>query len=84
MGRLNQERQSKLEPIRHKETLAELQRNDFEIWNFDEKKIQILSPKGNIVHFFPYSGWFSGKGINDGRGFKNLIAQLKQQRDTNE
>ena len=29
------------------------------------------------INFFPFSGWFSGKKIKDGRGIENLINQLK-------
>lgn len=32
--------------------------------------------KGNPIKFWPYSGWHSGKGIKDGRGFENLLKQL--------
>jgi len=31
---------------------------------------------GSTINFFPYSGWHSGKSIEDGRGFKNLLKQL--------
>ena len=31
---------------------------------------------GNLITLFPYSGWFSGKGIKDGRGLKNLLGQI--------
>lgn len=80
MARLNQERQAKLEPIRHNSTRAELNRLGFEIFDFDDKKIRIVSPNGHMISFFPYSGWFSGKGIIDGRGFNNLIKQLEAQK----
>lgn len=30
-----------------------------------------------IVHFYPYSGWHTGKSINDGRGWNNLYNQIK-------
>jgi len=33
--------------------------------------------KGAKVKYFPFTGWASGKSIKDGRGFKNLINQLK-------
>ena len=33
--------------------------------------------KGNTIKLWPYSGWFSGKGVNDGRGIKKLLGQLK-------
>lgn len=29
----------------------------------------------NRVEYFPYTGWFSGKGVHDGRGIEKLIAQ---------
>lgn len=29
-----------------------------------------------VIILFPYSGWFSGKGIGSGRGLKNLIKKL--------
>lgn len=32
--------------------------------------------RGNTIRYYPYSGWHSGKGIKDGRGFKNLVKQL--------
>lgn len=32
---------------------------------------------GNIIQYFPKKQWASGKGINDGRGWENLINQLK-------
>lgn len=32
---------------------------------------------GNTIKFWPYSGWHSGKGIKDGRGFKNLLRQIE-------
>lgn len=32
---------------------------------------------GNLIKFFPYTGWHTGKGIKDGRGINNLLNQLK-------
>jgi hypothetical protein len=32
--------------------------------------------KGSEISVFPYTGWFSGKGIKDGRGIHNLLKQL--------
>jgi hypothetical protein len=32
--------------------------------------------KGEIVKFFPYTGWATGKSIKDGRGLDKLIKQL--------
>lgn len=33
--------------------------------------------KGNTIRVFPYKGWFTGKGIKDGRGIKNLLKQIR-------
>jgi len=33
--------------------------------------------KGHPVKLFPYSGWHTGKTIQDGRGLKNLLDQIK-------
>lgn len=30
------------------------------------------------ISFFPFTGWFSGKKVVDGRGIENLIKQLKK------
>ena len=35
--------------------------------------------KGSLVRFFPYTGWFSGKTIKDGRGLNNLLKQMKDE-----
>ena len=32
---------------------------------------------GNTIRLFPYKGWFTGKGIKDGRGLDKLIKQLQ-------
>lgn len=32
--------------------------------------------RGHLVKFYPYSGWHTGKSIQDGRGFKHLYDQL--------
>lgn len=33
--------------------------------------------KGSTIMLHPYTGWFSGKNIEDGRGIKNLIKQIR-------
>lgn len=32
---------------------------------------------GNIISFWVKKQWFSGKGVEDGRGFNNLINQIQ-------
>lgn len=36
----------------------------------------VIQHKGKKVNVFPYTGWFTGKTVEDGRGLKKLLAQL--------
>lgn len=74
--RLDKEKQKELEPKRveyAEEKLAELGITATRITD-SELHFQW---KGNTIKLFPYSGWFTGKGIKDGRGIDNLLKQLK-------
>ncbi len=31
---------------------------------------------GSTIYFFPFTGWHSGKTIQDGRGLNNLLKQI--------
>lgn len=76
MVRLDIERQNKLEPIRLRTAINEIQKLGLRIANCTDKMIE-FEYKGHPVKYFPYSGWATGKTIKDGRGLKNLIKQLK-------
>lgn len=75
MPRLNTERQNKLEPIRLRTAINEIQKLGLPIINCTDKMIE-FEYKGQPVKYFPYSGWATGKTIKDGRGLKNLIKQI--------
>lgn len=75
MPRLNKERQEKLEPVRTVYALQELSKLGFSPMYY-EQCITFLY-KDNMISLWPYSGWFSGKGVKAGRGFENLLKQLK-------
>lgn len=47
-----------------------------EVDRVDDKTLQFLY-QGEIVSFWPWKGWHSGKSIKDGRGLRNLLNQLK-------
>jgi len=32
--------------------------------------------KGERVMVYPYTGWFTGKSVKDGRGIKNLLKRI--------
>ncbi len=74
--RIDQEKQAKFEPLRMafaKKTLIGL---GFEIIDETDKRLCFMF-KGEKITIYPYSGWYSGKSVQDGRGIVNLINQLK-------
>ncbi len=76
MARLNKERQNDLEPKR-----IEIAKKEIEKLGYKVKKVsycELNFEYGNFkVKYFPYSGWASGATIKDGRGLKNLLNQIK-------
>ena len=77
MPRLNVERQKELEPQRVNYASNQIKALGYDIDFQDEKRIQFTF-KGESVVIFPYSGWYSGKSINDGRGLAGLLQQIKK------
>lgn len=76
MPRLDKEKQKKLEPKRMQFALDSLRKLNIEAVQINESKIEIKHD-GNIISFWPYSGWHSGKSIKDGRGIEKLLKQFK-------
>mgnify|MGYP007100058811 CR=1 FL=1 len=76
MARLNIDRQKNLEPKRLVETRREIERLGYTITFQNERELQFMF-NGHLVKFFPYTGWHTGKSIQDGRGFENLVKQIK-------
>lgn len=76
MARLDQERQSKFEPERLKYAKSLIQNLGYKITWESKTELQFYF-KGEVVKFFPYSGWHTGKTINDGRGIEKLLKQIK-------
>lgn len=77
MARLDKDRQNKLEPIRMEKAKEELKSLGYEIILETDTQLQIRH-KGELVSFFPYSGWATGSSIKDGRGLQKLLNQLKK------
>lgn len=75
-SRLNQEREKKLQPIRMKHAVLEIEKLGITITHSEDTRIEFLF-KGRLVTFFPYSGWHSGKTIKDGRGLQHLLDQIR-------
>lgn len=74
--RIDTERQKELEPKRIEHVKKLLAKRNIPIEYESNREIRFIH-KGKRIVIFPYSGWFSGKGIVDGRGISNLIKQLK-------
>ena len=77
MGRLNIEREMQLSPKRIEYALAKIKELNLEILSVNKTTIEFIFNEEKIK-FFPYSGWHSGKTIQDGRGIEKLLKQLKQ------
>ena len=73
---VNKERKKALEPSRVDYATNKLLENGFMPTYEDGQKIEFMH-NGCKVTLFPYTGWFSGKSVRDGRGINNLLKQLK-------
>ena len=75
--RLNKKRQELLEPIRIKYAKEQIIKLGYEITFECSTRIEFMF-KGEKVMLYPYSGWYTGKMIQDGRGLDSLINQIKK------
>ena len=76
MARLNIDRQQKLEPERVQYAKEKITALGYTVSFQSDTEIR-FEYKGSLIHFFPYSGWHTGKTIQDGRGLNKLLKQLK-------
>lgn len=76
MGRLDTDRQKKLEPIRIKNAVKKIEALGYEIDSTTITSI-CFKYKGKGILFYPYSGWHTGASIKDGRGLKKLLKQIR-------
>ena len=76
MSRLDLNRQQNLEPKRMNFAIDEITKLGYKIV-VQTNTMLSFEFKGNIIHYYPYSGWHTGKGIKDGRGWNNLKEQIK-------
>lgn len=74
--RLNKEREKELQPKRIEFAKQQIEKKGMSISFESTTELRFLY-KGFEITFFPYSGWASGKTINDGRGLDNLLKQLQ-------
>lgn len=55
---------------------SELEKRGYEVTHDVSNKCLMFEHKGFKIRLFPCTGWFTGKGIKDGRGLQNLFKQL--------
>lgn len=73
--RLDKERQAVLEPKRIEFAIKELREYGIVAELVSDREVQ-FKYNNEVVRFFPYSGWHTGKSIKDGRGLYNLLKQI--------
>lgn len=77
-NRLDQEREKELTPVRVEYAKMAIQEEGHDIVSIAGDRIEFLFD-GNIIRHYAYSGWHTGKGIQDGRGIHKLIKQIKKE-----
>lgn len=77
MARQDIDKQKKLEPQRMSVAKYQIEALGYKVVKLDNKTLS-FKYRGSEVKYFPYSGWASGKTIKDGRGLRNLVAQIEQ------
>lgn len=70
------ETQKELEPKRIEYAIEKLTDMGFNVVKINDTTIKFIY-KNHWVTLFPYSGWYTGKSIKDGRGIDNLLKQLQ-------
>jgi hypothetical protein len=77
-NRQDKEREAELQPKRMEFAREKIEALGYDIF-FSDATVLAFIHKEQVVKFFPYSGWHSGKSIKDGRGLQNLLNQLTNQ-----
>lgn len=80
MSRINKFREEALQPVRMRTCKTKLEDLGFAVESNDKNWLKFMYNGSKIV-FWPYTGWASGASIKDGRGFDNLLKQLKDRND---
>lgn len=75
------EHREPIEKDRTEHARRQLEDLGFSVTALPEKKALTFIFNDSIITFYPYKGWFSGKGVRPGRGLKNLLNQLKPKTD---
>lgn len=71
----NRERQQELQPGRVDYARTRLEALGYPVTEVNATTLQFTF-RGSPVTLYPYSGWFTGRTVTDGRGIKNLLKQI--------
>lgn len=71
----NRELQKELQPERLEYARTKLEAFGYPVKVVAETTLQFIF-RGSPVTLFPYTGWFTGKTVKDGRGIHNLLKQI--------
>ena len=74
----NRERQQELQPGRVDYARTRLEALGYPVTEVNATTLQFTF-RGSPVTLYPYSGWFTGRTITDGRGIKNLLKPITMQ-----
>ena len=75
------EHREPIEKDRAEYAKRELERLGYSVTALPEQKALTFLFNDKVITFYPYKGWFSGKGVTPGRGLKNLLSQLKAKQE---
>jgi len=73
---IDKDKRSELEPTRMEYAISKLTELGYEVTHETDSWLTITF-KGWPVKLFPYTGWFTGKTVTDGRGIQNLLKQIQ-------
>lgn len=73
---LTRAKREQKEPSRWQYILRELKEKGYDPQEDNENKCIRFLFHDNTITVWPYTGWFSGKRIKDGRGTKKLFRQI--------
>jgi len=76
MARLDTDKQKEIEPKRMLYAMERIKALGYEITHETDTWFTFAF-KGWPVKMFPYSGWHTGRTIQDGRGLQKLLDQIK-------
>jgi hypothetical protein len=74
---LDESKRPRLEPDRIAYAKSALDFAGFSWEEISPKSLRVFMPNGCAAILYPYTGWFTGRGIKDGRGIQTLINQLE-------